>query len=693
MRLDSVLLPISILAIGVPSAVLSTDAPVVAGEEQAEAPPDTEIELSDAAGTVTSALQGQDGVRIQTLCTHCNSANIQVGGLSQDFVPISLNGYPVLGGLATSMIFSILPADTVAGAKVAKGPGAAQAPASAAGGVIRLTESTPLELPRLDFAGEAGSYDRERGTVRFAGPLGSWVRGSLVAGRETADTVDDDGDGVNDVGAVDRDFTEVRLEFDAGRDHTLDVGFSWIDEENIDGRGAWDAIAPVVDPDNTLPDWTREDALLDRREYRAGWEWKLGKGRSLDLRLLADNRHQTLRSQLTRIPDWLGLDSDMLIDRFVIGEDNQWGAVSYRHPVGVKGVIAAGIEGHDQEVDATNVDPIDVLGGFVIEETAKDIVESRSGFVDFDFKVGSKSNLHVGLRHADLKWGADDIREYRSRSRTLPRGTFSFRPADGWTLKLIAGSSFRAPAPIFSEICCGLDYERNVDTASETGTTVGLEGLFQPSPDLRVTVYAARSEFDDYILKLVGWTGALGGSFLNTIALANVSETRADTAEVALRWIPVPRLTLDGSMGWLEHHNEGDELVPVVLRSLNTINYLPVDRIPYQPMRTGSLSATVSLPRETQLTGQASYTGPMPIQQYEPLLVLDEMLESPGFWLVNFSFRVPLAKELELIGGVDNITDRLQNDLTTPTRDYNWGPLAGRSWRAGLRYSHFGKRR
>ena len=50
-------------------------------------------------------LQGQDGLRIQTLCTHCNSANIAVGGLSAELVPIILNGYPVFGGLATSMIF------------------------------------------------------------------------------------------------------------------------------------------------------------------------------------------------------------------------------------------------------------------------------------------------------------------------------------------------------------------------------------------------------------------------------------------------------------------------------------------------------------------------------------------------------------------------------------------------------------
>ena len=57
----------------------------------------------DAGTTMLSeVLQGNDGVRIQTLCTHCNSANIQCGGLSEDLVPLKRDGFPILGGLATS---------------------------------------------------------------------------------------------------------------------------------------------------------------------------------------------------------------------------------------------------------------------------------------------------------------------------------------------------------------------------------------------------------------------------------------------------------------------------------------------------------------------------------------------------------------------------------------------------------------
>ena len=62
------------------------------------------------------------------------------------------------------------------------------------------------------------------------------------------------------------------------------------------------------------------------------------------------------------------------------------------------------------------------------------------------------------------------------------------------------------------------------------------------------------------------------------------------------------------------------------------------------------------------------------------------MRETPGFWLLKLSAEVPLTRRVTLKAAVDNLTDRIQNDLGDPTTDYNWGPLAGRSWRAGLRF-------
>jgi outer membrane receptor protein involved in Fe transport len=161
-------------------------------------------------------------------------------------------------------------------------------------------------------------------------------------------------------------------------------------------------------------------------------------------------------------------------------------------------------------------------------------------------------------------------------------------------------------------------------------------------------------------------------------------------------------------MGWLSHHNEGDEnvIVTASLQSAAEVDIsIPIDRIPYQPERTGSIAATLTLPGGTSVSGQASYTGSMLIQQFSdpsqptppdavevdpPFLtnntLLQEMQSTPGFWLVNLSVVVPIGEQFEIVAGGDNLSDRVQNDLDDPSTDFNWGPLAGRSWRLGLRY-------
>jgi outer membrane receptor protein involved in Fe transport len=656
-------------------------------------PPTGDISLAESAATITEALQGQDGMRIQTLCTHCNNANVQVGGLSQELVPILLNGYPVLDGLSTSMIFSVLPPDTVAGVKVTKGPGAGVAPAPAAGGVISLTESRPTELPRIDVRAEGGSFMRRRGVLRFAGPLTRGVTASIVAGTEAADPVDDDLDGFNDVGALDRQFAAARLDMEFARKHTVDIGVTYIDEESTEGKGAFDRWYGLINPGE--PDrWVREDAVLDRIELRTGWEYRLGGGRTLDLRLLHGDRNQSLTSQANTEG---GPFSPELLEWLRIEDVTTWGSVRFRQTLGVKGVIGVGFEVRDQQIDALFRDlaqgAADLQGPFV------DLVRSYSGYVDWEQRFGTKWNLALGIRYDDTEWGADDPgypdefdtrREYQQRTHTSPRFTLAYNPALGWALKLIGGDSFRVPKSIFAEICCGQRLQRSVDRVDETGRTFGFEGVYQPSPSLRVSVYAARTEFEDHLIRVV----ARSSLFVQEYALANVSETRAEAAEFALRWRAARPVTFDGSIGWLSHHksDEGPVLVPVTGPPTGNVDIpLYIDRIPYQPVRTGSLAATFTLPHRSSLTAQASYTGTMLIQQYDdtdPVNgLLEELRSTPSFWIAGISFLTPLTRSIELAGGIDNITDELQSDLGDPTTDFNWGPLAGRSWRLGIRYT------
>jgi outer membrane receptor protein involved in Fe transport len=641
---------------------------------------DDDLDLDPSAGSVTGALQGKEGVRIQTLCTHCNSANIQVGGLSQDLVPMERDGYPLLGGLATSFVMSFLPADSIVEAQVVKGPGAAVEPSTAAGGVIRLQEAVPEEIPWVDLAYETGTYDLEQETVRLAGPLTSWLSGSAVFGTGRADAVDDDGDGWVDVPMVDRKFADAHLTFRPGLDHSIDIAASWVEEDNLEGRGAFDALASGL---GGPPRWTREDTYLDRMEYRAGWVWPFLRGGSLSIRGLHADRDQSVRSQFTADPRQPAALRE-LVERYQIEEVQNWGALRFERPLGIAFRMAAGVEAIHERVTVRETDPF-LSGSSDDGDGTTDYVKTWSGYVEGAWTPSHRWELQAGVRHDD-----DEL----FGSQTSPRATLRIFPGNAWALKLIGGRTFRPPKPIFAEVCCGQRYQSNTFVEAEDGRTVGLEAVFQPRPAFRASLYTARTDFDNHILRLAGWTQF----YTQVYALANVPDARAETAELALRWEPVPGLTLDGSYGVLSFHNEGEELVGVPVYPFSfggaeppTV-LVPMDRIPYNATRSGSLGLSHQFLGGVRLAGQATYTGSMLIQEFDllgprflrpPLFRFDGMRETPGFWLASFSAGVPLARGLELSVAVDNLTNRIQNDLGDPTTDYNWGPLAGRSYRVG----------
>ncbi|RMG44216.1 MAG: TonB-dependent receptor, partial [Acidobacteria bacterium] len=216
------------LAASLLAAALAVAGPALGDEEAprggAGAPKEETVELDEAAASVTGALQGKEAVRIQTLCTHCNSANIQVGGLAAELVPMELGGFPLLGGMAVAYALNCLPPDTVAEAQVVKGPGSADLPNPAAGGTISLEPSEPSELPYLTAGVLAGTYRRRSAVVRLAGEAAPWLSGQVLAGTDRADPVDDDGDGFNDVGRLDREFAELRAHIAAAERHELELG-------------------------------------------------------------------------------------------------------------------------------------------------------------------------------------------------------------------------------------------------------------------------------------------------------------------------------------------------------------------------------------------------------------------------------------------------------------------------------------
>ncbi len=230
--------------------------------------------MDQTAGSVVGGLQGQAGVRVQTMCTHCNSANVQVGGLSQDLVPMFFGPYPLIGGLAVSYVLNMLPPDSVAEANVTRGPGEAIKPATGGRGRDHLrpghAEGTAVaDLRARDRLVRPLGGDAARSRARSR--AGS--TGSVTLGSEDAEPVDGDGDGQVDAAGVDRFVGAANLQARTkDRANRFDIGASYIDETDFGGRGAFDVLAFIGTQreGKFVPAWTREDADFTRNQYQAG---------------------------------------------------------------------------------------------------------------------------------------------------------------------------------------------------------------------------------------------------------------------------------------------------------------------------------------------------------------------------------------------------------------------------------------
>ncbi len=671
-----------------PPAPPPPDTPPATSPPATPTPADDEdtVQLDQTAGSVVGGLQGQAGVRVQTMCTHCNSANVQLGGLSQDLVPIFYGPYPLIGGLAVSYVLNMLPPDSVAEAKVTRGPGEAIEPATAAGGVITFVPATPKELPWLMFEPEIGSFNRWDATLRAAGPITSWLAGSLTLAREEADPVDGDSDGWVDAAGVDRFVGAAYLEARTkDRKNKFDFGGSTIDETDWGGRGAFDVSAFLKEfgQGKFVPAWTREDADFTRDQYQAGWSWLGDDGGRVSLHALRAARDQTVFSQNTARQD-VPAERRRLEPRYVIDETDWWGKLKWDQPWGLDWSTSMGIDSYYQYVSALD------LGGSSFEkpEPVADWVKMWGGFAQANWTPsGSRWGASIGARYdTDENYG----------SAFEPRATLFFYPARGWTMRLLAGRTFRPPTPIFSEVCCGQRYFPNFETGvtGETAWTYGFEGIYQPSPTFRVSLYLAQTDFDNYILRLA----AQSQLYVQAYANANIPSARSQVAELVARWTPIPALTFDASYGILSFHNTGDELVTIRYNPFSSTeieeDQRPIDQVPYRPEDTGSFGVNWTIAPRLSVLLQATYTGSQLIQQFEKLepprvtadnLLLDDLREVPSFWLLNFSLAAPLSPGFEVVAGIDNINDYVQEDLGDPTRDYNWGPLTGTSYWFGVR--------
>lgn len=682
MRARGALLPA--LALGLVTAAHAADEPREAvSPQQAE-----RIETS----SLGQAVQGQEGLTIQTMCTNCNEANLELAGLGDAHINVEMDGFRLFGGLPRIYAFSIFPPAAIEKVGVRSGPGLAAGSYEAIGGTIELTSRRPRTRPDLLATAESGSYGWQKLGLLADGAVG-FLSGRIAASWSEVEGIDADGDGHDETGATEQMTGLFDVRLDAGRGGAFLLGATRIEDDQIDGKGQVEFDPITREPSGWLP----EDTFVEWTEYRFGYDLQLPGKQLVELRLTRYERDQRIAAPQI-------LSSEPKVERYRILEENTYGTLRWRMPVGLRWTVSAGwgIEDDDSTVSG------ETLPAYL--PTLTETVRGEGGFVQLEADVTPDLSLTLGGRYdrfevdSDPPSTAPPLNEYgaqpfESGSEWSPRASLSWKPVAAFQLRASFGHGYTPARPVFNEICCGQTPERNTDLRPERSRSAALDFTFQPSPAWKWNLYLHHTDFDDYIVKMVAGSVDLKQKLMQ----GNLAGATMRGASAFLSWKGPAGVSLSGSYTWLNARNDSDTitLFPRVWQPLDVVYpvTLPLERIPYLAQRRGTLSVAWAPPRgRLSLGAAAQYTGSMLIQHYDnvPLSAFpptlppgglrEDYLETPGFWLLNLNAAVDLGKHVRLALVLDNVFDEVQDDLDDPSTDYNWGLIRGRYTAAALSY-------
>lgn len=697
----------SLLLLAIVASMIAGGA-ALAGEE----PPSESL---DSSSTATQGLSGDSGVSVQTVCTNCNNADLSVGGLGNEHVEVVCDDIPVATGLGQIYLLTVMPGTVIDKITVKRGAGQPELEASAVGGGILIRRREPREGLQLNTSADGGSFGWGGARVDLSGRK-DWFGGAFVGTYGRSDRIDSNSDGNPDLPSYDRSTWDGRVVMRPGRRHTIRLGTQGYEESQKDGAAA---VRTILQPgaglvlaqrsDGTYI-YNLEDVDLLRHAYDLGYEIDLGGGSKLGVNGAWSRRNEDINEQGV-------IPFPSVVDRFFptyqIEDTHTWAGATWSRPVGSRFIVRAGAAWSGME--AAVVDTVTNIRDQRPTDFAYEENPTETGiWAETEASLGPDVSLLVGVRYASVSYSDNETRPLWSELplpggvRYLPRTALTWKPVRDWMLRFSAGAGFRTPAPTYQEVCCGRRYRNNRYMSMEDSISYGIEATFQPKPSIKVAATVFQSDFDEYVLRLVGLSNAFRPVYQNT----NVPKARLRSAGIEGRWEASAWLTVRGAMSWLtpENRTEGGAIPLVADTGVPSAATFYSSKLPYLASSAGSLALDFRPgPGGATASVSLAYTGSMRIQWFtestvvipytysEPLppAVINQSISTqtqpsfvgtPSFWTINFRADFPFRNGIAVYAGADNITDYVMGDLGDPAFDYKWGPLRGRYFYGGLGY-------
>ena len=97
------------------------------------------------------ALQIVNGVRPQINCSVCSTGDVHINGMEGPYTMVTIDGMPVIGGLASVYGLNGIPNSMIQQMEVVKGPASTLFGSEAVGGLINVRTKSPENAPKFSF--------------------------------------------------------------------------------------------------------------------------------------------------------------------------------------------------------------------------------------------------------------------------------------------------------------------------------------------------------------------------------------------------------------------------------------------------------------------------------------------------------------------------------------------------------------
>jgi outer membrane receptor protein involved in Fe transport len=655
----------------------SSDEPEVPdpSDEAVEVDQEAEPELStppegddDAAPSLNEVLSGVSGVRVATMCTNCNIAGVTMSGQSDERVQVWKDNLPVMGGLGAIYLLSVMPQEGVANASVVNGAGTVLSGSEASAGALKINTKRPTEDGSVHAAIDFGSLNWRRQQLLASGQVGRWG-GALVATHSRSDGSDPDGDGNFDLGAFDRETYGGTFTIDATERSAIRLDAIYYEEEQRDNKGGYAGSADVE-----FGNFYKEDVDILRREYALAWDYKFKDSSKLTLGGRFANRDQETFDDSIARPDQ---------PYMVVDETTEVAELRYERFLAQRHLFTVGVTHRELNVKGS----ITELNDFQVLD---DFIRHKGAFAEAELSLPHRINLTLGLRWDEYDWtpGPEStltapIPGPTVRDHYSPRLRLAWRATDKLSLGFSAGDAFAAPRPVFERVCCGGRVLSSAYSDTEVSRNFLMDVDYVPYRWMRLKASLFRNMFHNFLQKMAIRTAP---EYIPTFTQVNYSDFALQGATLGMEFRHFERLDYGFELTWLTTRKED----PIIVKRARRDFYeMSIDQIPFHPEHQGSVFVGWNDSRTGfNVSAQALHTGSMYVQflRNNTGNVRDSWDETPSFWVYNFQVRGRVQRYVSLFGGVDNIGNFVQLWLDDPRYEYNWGPLRGRYFYAGVSF-------